>query len=276
MPVAVMKTKPTTSPNLRVAQTLTALIVLLATVASAGGLLIPDLYRDPAAMKPVLQGQDLVTLIAIPVMAMTLLAVRRGSARGTLAWLGLLGYLLYTYVGAAFAYAFNDFFLIYLAIFSLSVFALVAAATGIDVAELHRRFDTAVPRKPVAGFLILIALMLAMGELGEIIPFLTTGAVPEIIRRSGGSTCFVYVLDLGMIVPLALLSAIWLWRRLPWGYVLAGSILIKGATMGLALLSMDWFAVHAGYPADGLAAIWVVIAFGSLGMSVWFLRHCRG
>jgi len=69
MPVAVMKTKPTTSPNLRVAQTLTALIVLLATVASAGGLLIPDLYRDPAAMKPVLQGQDLVTLIAIPVMA---------------------------------------------------------------------------------------------------------------------------------------------------------------------------------------------------------------
>jgi len=275
MSVPVTRTTPTVSANLRVAQILTVLIALLAAVAAAGGLFIPGLYRDPATFVPILQGQDLVTLIALPVLLVMLLAARRGSARATLAWLGLLGYLCYTYTGAAFAYAFNDFFLIYVALFALSVGALAAVASGIDAIALQRRFDAAVPRRPVAVFLSLIALMLAIVELGEIIAFLTSGTIPQIITRSGGITNFVYVLDLGVIVPLALLAVIWLWRRLPWGDILAGFLLIKASTMGLALLSMNWFSMRAGLPTDGLLVLWSVIAFGGLGLSVWFLRHCR-
>lgn len=79
--------------------------------------------------------------------------------------------------------------------------------------------------------------MLAASELRQIIPSLMTGAVPELIRRSGGAGNFVYVLDLGLVVPLALLAAIWLWRCLPWGDVLAGCILVKAITMGIGLIS---------------------------------------
>jgi hypothetical protein len=276
MTVAVRKTIPIRSSHLRVAQILTAAIVVLAGVASGGGLLVPGLYRDPAGMVPVLRGQDLVTLVALPVMVVTLLAARHGSARGTLVWLGLLGYVCYTYTGAAFAYHFNNFFLIYVALFSLSVFALVALASGIDDAEIRGRFDNAAPRRPVVAFLGLIAFMLAAIELAQNIQFLTTGVIPEGITRSGGATYFVYVLDLGIIVPLAVLSAVWLWRRTAWGYILAGCILIKAATMGFALLSMNGFAVRAGQPGDGLTVVWVMIAGGGLGLSVWFLRHCKG
>lgn len=264
------------SSSARVAYTLTALIVVLAAVAAAGGLFIRGLYREPAEFVPVLQGQDLVTLIASPVLAVSLLAAVRGSARARIVWIGLLGYMLYTYIGASLGYRFNQFFLLYVALFSLTIFTLVTAVSCTDVAGLHRRFDASAPRKPVAVFLVMIAVMLAVIELGENIRFLTTGAIPKTITDSGGITNFVYVLDLGIIVPLALLSVTFLWRRAPWGYLLAGVILVKGATMGLALLSMELFSVLAGRGTDGLEILWAVIAFGSLGMAIWLLRHCRG
>jgi hypothetical protein len=274
--IAQARTRPEVSPTLRMAWILTLPIALLAGVAAAAGLFLPGLYREPPAFVPVLQAQDLVTLVAVPILIGALVAAWRGSARATLVWVGLLGYVFYTYTGAAFAYFFNDFFLIYIALFSLSVFALVAAAAGLDVAALRRRFDGAEPRRAVAAFLVLIALMLGALELRENIQFLATDTLPTIITNSGGVTSFVYVLDLGIIAPLAVLSAVWLWRRAPWGYVLAGFLLIKGVAMGLALLAMDGFSLRAGQPTDGLEIMWAVIAFGSLGMATWFLRHCRG
>ncbi len=276
MNVAVARTQPLASPSIRAARALTVLIVILAAIASAGGLFIRGLYRDPVDFVQVLRGQDLVTLLAMPVLIMAALLAGRGSARAMMVWIGLLGYVLYTYTGASFGYFFNDFFAIYVALFSLCVFALAATVSSIDVSALQQRFDSATPRKPVAVFLVLIALMLGPMEMGQIASFVTTSVLPEIIRRSGGVTNFVYVLDLGMVVPLSLLSAVWLWRRVAWGYVLAGCILIKGTTMGLALLSMNWFSVLAGQPTDGLEIMWAIIAFGCLGMSVWFFRHCRG
>jgi hypothetical protein len=263
--------------NLRLAQTLTAIIILLTAVAVAGGLFIPGLYRDPAMLVPVLQGQDLLTLIALPVAAGTLLAVRRGSGRAAIILLGLLGYLLYTYTGASFAYTFNVFFLLYVALFALIIATVVALTTGIDAAALKARFDPGAPRVPVAVFLGLVAVMLFLPELGQIIPFYSTGVVPEIIRRSGGATSFVHVLDMGVVTPLTVLGAIWLLQRRAWGYILAGTMLIKGATMGLALLSMTWFAVRAGQAMEvGLTVIYALIAAGSLAMAVWFFGRCRG
>jgi hypothetical protein len=273
------RTQTTTafSANLRLAQRLTALLVPLALVASAGGLFIDNLYRDPASVLPAIQGQDLITLLALPALVAALVVAQRGSARAIIAWIGLLSYLCYTYTGAAFAYAFNAFFLIYVALFTLSVCALVAVTSGIDVIALQQRFDSAAPRRPVGIALIALALMLTVSELGQIIPSLMTGTVPELIMRSGGAGNFVYVLDLGIVVPLALLAAIWLWRCLPWGDVLAGCILVKAITMGFALLSATWFSVSAGLPLEiGLTIVYGAIAGGGLAMTVWFFRHCRG
>lgn len=63
----------------------------------------------------------------------------------------------------------------------------------------------------MVAFLAMIAFMLATLELGEKISFITTGAIPKINTRSGGVANFVNVCDLGIIVPLALSSAISLW-----------------------------------------------------------------
>jgi hypothetical protein len=79
------------------------------------------------------------------------------------------------------------------ALFSLCVFALAAACNRLDVGGIARQFDAGTPRRSVAIFLGFIAFMLSVLWVGQI----------------------VYSLDLGLIVPLCMLAAIWLWRRAP-------------------------------------------------------------
>jgi hypothetical protein len=263
---------------LRVAQILTGLIVLLAALASGVGLRMPGLYRDTAWTVPQVRGQDLVTcVVVVPALVMTVIAVRRGSVRGTMVWIGLLGYVFYTYTGAAFAYRFNELFLVYVALFSLSVFALVAVGSAIDVADIRKAFDADVPKNAVVVFLMLFAMVLAALWLVPIVDFVTRGVLPELIIRAETPTNFVYVLDLGIVVPLALLASVWLYQERPWGFVLAGFILVKATTMGLALLSMTWFMRRAGLPIEeGLVVFWAVLTLVGLGLSVGFFRYCRG
>jgi hypothetical protein len=202
--------------------------------------------------------------------------VRRGSTRGTLVWLGLLGYIWYTYTGAAFAYHFNELFLVYVALFSLSTFALITACSGLKLEQLRQDFDEGTPRRAVATFLGVLAFLLCLLWLGQITPFFTKGQLPAMITRADTPTVFVYVLDLGIVVPLALLAAWYLRSDGPWGYPLAGLVLTKAAMMGLALVSITWFTLRAGQEVEpALGLVWVSLALSGIGMSVWFLRHAR-
>jgi hypothetical protein len=54
--------------------------------------------------------------------------------------------------------------------------------------------------------------------------------------------------DLGLVVPLAFLTGVLLLRRSPIGYLLAGVLLIKGATLGLALMAMIVAMAVVGVP----------------------------
>ncbi|MBK8022895.1 MAG: hypothetical protein IPK19_16055 [Chloroflexi bacterium] len=255
---------------------MTTLILIFSAIASFAGLAVAGLYDgNSASLIPALQGQDLVTLLSLPVLGYSMFAARHGSPRALIVWAGMLGYLLYTYTGASMAYDYNVFYLMYVALFALNLFALVAVVGRIASSTIARAFDQRTPRRAVAAFLALMAFMLGMGELDQNLPYLTEGILPQPLQQAGGGTYFVYTLDLGLIVPLSILAAVWLLRRQPWGYVLAGCMLIKAAIMGLALLSMNGFGALRGLPLDSMLGLWVMIAVGGLVLSVWFLRHCR-
>jgi hypothetical protein len=264
------------SSALIVARRLTILLVPLSVLAAGSGFFVEDLYRDPDIVVPAMRGQDLVTLAASGLLLAAVRAAGRGAARGLLAWIGLLGYMVYAFTGAAFAYRYNELFLVYIAVFAISIAALIACLRGTNVVELRQRFDSATPIRAVALFLVFIATVLGVSELGQIVQALSAGSVPALIARSGGAGNFVYVLDLGLVLPASLLGAWWLLRGEPWGYVLAGSLLIKASTMGFALLAATGLSVRAGLPLEtGLTLGYAVIAFGALGLSVWFFQHCK-
>jgi hypothetical protein len=52
-------------------------------------------------------------------------------------------------------------------------------------------------------------------------------------------------------------------------------VLVKAATMGLALLSMTAFALRAGQAVKPLLTLaWLVLAVSGLAMSVAYFRRC--
>jgi hypothetical protein len=182
-------------------------------------------------------GQDMVTLLAaIPLLLIATLLALRGSVRGLVLRAGALLYFTYTYMLMAFGGAYNPLFLVYVAVFSASLFALILSLLAIDPTRLRARFSGRFARRPVAWTMIGFASLLTLMWLGRIVPNLAAGTPPPGLESY--STLFVQAGDLGIVVPLAFLSGVLLLRRSPTGFLLAGVMLVKGATFGLALIGM--------------------------------------
>ncbi|MEA5507218.1 hypothetical protein VB735_29810 [Halotia wernerae UHCC 0503] len=84
------------------------------------------------------RGTDAVTLfLAIPLLIICLSFYRRGSLRGALLLIGALFYFLYVYAGFALGtVTYNRLFLLYVVLFSISLFTFVFALTTIDLQHL--------------------------------------------------------------------------------------------------------------------------------------------
>lgn len=217
---------------LRSARVLSQVLVALVVVASAAGLLIDDLYRDPDAVAAMFRGYDLiaVTLFA-PALAVTLLPSFRRSMRAQLVWMALLGYSVYHSAMYVFGTTFNSIFLLHVAVFSASVLAFGLALANIDAGAIAERFTRRTPVRLVGGILLFLAAVLAIFWSAPSLSFAFGGRLPE-----EGSKLIVpisithlgWVLDLALLVPAYLLAGVLLWRRAPWGYVLATVVLIAG------------------------------------------------
>lgn len=80
--------------------------------ATLYGLLVTDAYRVANDVAAQGRGQDLLTLLVVPVLIWAAAVARRGSFRAHLLWLGLLAYVAYAYASYAFGVPFNDAFLL--------------------------------------------------------------------------------------------------------------------------------------------------------------------
>ena len=231
------------------------------------------LYRyEPVALAAQAIPQDVVTLVvAIPLLLFATWRYRRGSLRGQLLVAGALGYFLYTYTSMAFGAAYNELFLLYVALFSLSLYAFILAMVTIDLALLPAHFDTRLPRRWIAGFLFFGAGFLLLAWLGRIVPPLLAGTPP--VGLFTNTTLYIQVMDLGILVPLMLLAGVQLLRRRPLGYLLGSVAMIKFATFGLALVAMIVGQWLAGVPmAVAEVVIFPTLALAAIVLAALLLR----
>jgi hypothetical protein len=253
--------------------TLSILVIALATIASAGGLIFNDLYNDNDFVKAAWFTNDLITLIvAVPMLAISLWFVRRGSLHWHLVWMGMLGYMGYNFTFYLFGAAFNIFFLVYVVLFSISVAALMLGLSNLDVQHVEQRFSSSPSIKWVSVYLLLIALMLLLAEGGMIVGYLISGVIPETITTTGHPTSVVFALDLSIVVPVSTVSAILLWTQKPWGIVLGTMMLLKGFTYGLVLcVGTAMLAYSDAYGKwDPLMPFYVVLVLGGF-VGCWVL-----
>ena len=256
---------------------LSALVVTLAAVAATVGLVAPGVYRDAATVVPQALGQDAVTLFfAVPLLAFATAAQRRGSLRGRLLWLGALGYMTYAYGTYALWARWNPLFLVYVALFGLALYAVALGLVRTDAAALRAALITTRAARPMARFFVITACLVSALWLGEEIMALVRGELPPTLVQLETPTNVVHVFDLGIVMPAFVIAAVMLWRDRPWGWVLAGLLLVKAATIGLAVLAMMWFMSRAGYPVVAPMAVFFAALTLSATAFGWQLQRAVG
>ena len=181
-------------------------------------------------------GWDYVTLFfVVPALFACLPGLHRGSLRARLVVLGLLAYLFYQYLEYAVFWSFGPLFPLFVLIYALSLAAIAGLVAAIPLKSLPASFGPGFPRRSTMILTLAISLLLVL-MWGSRIAAAYGGELATTLYGHG--TMVVQALDLGLIVPLALFTAAALYRRRPVGYLLAPVLLVKAATMALAICAM--------------------------------------
>lgn len=231
-------------------------------------------YWDTVSSAAQMQANDLVMLVlGLPLLAISFWLAQRGSLRGQLLLAGTLGFILYTYITMCFGTAYNRLFLVYVALFSLSLFAFVLTMMSFDLPSLPARFSDKLPRGWIAGLLFFTAAFLTLAWLGRIAATFAPGAVPPLENTT---SMFIQALDLGIIVPVCVLAGILLLRGQPWGYLLAAVGVMKFITMGVAVSLMGLNMARVGAPVSAVElGIFPIITLLNLIMAIALLRNVQ-
>jgi len=232
-------------------------------------------YYDTVSSAAQMQANDMTTLVlGLPLLIITTILACRGSLRGRLLMTGTLGFFLYTYMSMSFATAFNSLFLVYVALFSLSLFAFILAMLTFDLSSLPAQFSERLPRRSIAALLIAAGVFLLLAWVGgRILPPLLQGAIAPLENLT---TMVIQVMDLGLILPLAVLSGILLLKRSAWGYLLASVAVMKMLTMGFAVTGMGINMILNGVPESrALIGIFGMLALINLVLGIMLLKSVQ-
>jgi hypothetical protein len=242
----------------------TAGLAAAAAFSAAFTLFGQDVLRGLPVMNGSARGTALVSLfVAVPLLAISALAVARGAVRPVIAWLGAAAYLLYNAFMFLFMSPFNSLFLAYVAMLGLAFWVVVTVLRAIDVKDFSKRFAVTIPLRPIAAFLAVIAALNALAWLVQIVPATFTSNPPAFLVGTGLSTPAGWVQDLAFWIPLMIVAAAWMWRRMAWGLVLAGALLVFGVLESVGIAVDQWFG-HAADPSSTVVAAVMTPVFAVL------------
>jgi hypothetical protein len=261
--------------NLSLAFRCSAALALVSGVAAAAGALAPSVFHDAPVTIGNARGTAIVTLVvALPTLVSAMVLASRGSMRASIVWLGALGYLAYNAVIYSFGVVFNALFLLYVASLSLSVWSIVTLARGIDAGEVAARFTPHLPARSIAAYLLLTTIAFAGLWLADVVPGMVTNGVPASLHGTRFITNPIQVLDFSCTLPLSALAGVWLWRRRPLGYLLAGVLLVALTIESASIATDQWFG-HRSDPTQPLGTVpmFVVLTLVGLVPTILYLRN---
>lgn len=250
---------------------MSAIIALLLLFAASGGLFVESLYKDAGSGLEVLFGHDLITLlVALPLLVGAQVFAMRGSVRALMVWLGTLGYVCYVYAMMAFGVSYNEFFVIYVALFGLSLYAMIGSFVNLDMQKLETHIEEKMPAKWLAVYSLVVGLMFLLLWLSMIVNGLMAGIEGAVPPNP------IYVLDLAIVIPLFLLAGVWSWQRKSEGMILTGLLSIKTALLFLSVTVGQLFVYAAGLPfAWAELAFYTALTVASLMILVIYLSNLR-
>jgi hypothetical protein len=277
---------------------LAGVIAVLAVIASASGLFLrggegprefttirgetvrlfgTGLYEhDTVFFGAGFAGQDgTVLFVGVPLLILSAVLAHRGSARSRVFLTGTLGYFLYVYASMALGAAYNRLFLVYVALFSASLFAFVWAFSSVNLDALGAHLRV-MPQRGVVVFMFVAGGMTLFAWGVPLVEALVESRAPD--RIASYTTMVTCVLDLAISTPATILCAILVLRNRPLGYVIASPLLTIIILLAPQILLSTAFQRRAGVELTLTETVGPVSGFIVLGMvATWLLvRMLRG
>ncbi|MBU0935938.1 MAG: hypothetical protein KKI09_13335 [Spirochaetes bacterium] len=271
------------------------LIIILASIAALAGLWPADgepfswttlrgeqleingrglYYFDSVSSAAQMQANDLITLLlGVPLLVVSYILSWKNSLRGKILLAGTLGFILYTYITMSMGAQFNQLFLLYVALFGLSLFSLILACIQVKPEELRQRIKDRFPRRRIVGILLFAALFILVAWVSRILAAYKPGAVPQL---ENVTSMFIQAMDLAIIVPLCLISAMLLIKGQAWGFLLSAFSLVKFSTLGIAVATMGLNMARVGAaPALAELIIFLLMALAGCLATVALFRSIK-
>ncbi|MBZ0296448.1 MAG: hypothetical protein K8L99_28055 [Anaerolineae bacterium] len=232
------------------------------------------LYRyDTLLIGAGYKGHDAVVLfLALPLLLVSLFLSGRGMLAGHLLLTGVLGCFLYFYASMALAAAYNRLFLVYVALFSSSLFAFILTFSSVDPAVLAAQISPSVPQNGLAIFMIVSGLVTLVVWGVPLVSALIKDTTPD--RLDTYTTPVTYALDLAIITPSTLIAGALISQGVALGYLIAMPLLViiillaplitlstifqKAA--GVKFSTGEMIGPVAGFVVLGLIAIWLTVS----------------
>jgi hypothetical protein len=256
--------------NYKVLFRLSVISSLLAAIVSLSGITNIQIYSPitPNDLLPGAMSQDIVSLISAIGIVISIRQIIRGSNLAWLAWLGFTGYLLYAYAIYSFDRVYTNFFLLYIAVFGLSLYSIILFFIYSDLSKFDFSKNKKLPRKSVGVYFLLLVIMFLMVWLSIVVPAILNNKPPE-----GNS---IFVLDLSFFLPLLTIGAFQLFAKKPFGDFLASILLIKMGILGFSVflgeILRPLFEQQLNFPMISLFAF---LGLGSILLAVIFISKLK-
>ncbi len=190
--------------------------------------------------------QDYITLfVAIPILLISFYFATKNNLKAKLTLSGTLLYFLLTYLFHIGIALYNEIFLIAVITLFCSLFAFILNIISFDFIEVKSFFTKQKTIHRASIFLIIIATIMCLLWLSIIIPPMLDGSFyPKELHHY--STLIVQGYDLGIFLPLAIISGILGIRRNEYAYVFVPTYLIFLIILMIALVSKIIFMANIG------------------------------
>lgn len=250
---------------------LSGIAALLVLCIAGFSLLDQSVYvpSTPQEFIPGAVSQDVISFVCGMGLIACIVLIRRGVNSAWLIWLGLLGYLFYAYALYSFDRVYNFFFLGYVAIIGLCVYAIICFFMRARL-DFVRPIDTQPKGLRVGAVVLFLVLTLMFFGLWMSI------LIPAMQSRVPADGTPIFVLDLAFVLPLMLIEAWMLARRVPLGDVLVIPLLMKIGTLGVSVMLGALIAPLFNQPLEfGSIAIYALLGVGPLALVIPFFKSMQ-
>lgn len=212
----------------RILQTVTSTLVLLASVTSLLNNSVYEKVITPEILAATLAQDMVALLLAICVLLLS----RNPVPKNQVIILGVHGFYFYAYGIYVIERLYNPLYLVYMAVFSLSLFTSIVTILSL----WENRSTVYLPKRLrylSAGYMLLNAVIFNILWISQLLPLMQIGTKIEFFYS-------IYIIDLCFIMPMLTLASYLCIKNNDFGLLVTPSLLILGFTILFPLVLAEF------------------------------------